>query len=334
MMFEKDRLRIRHLAMAVLAFLGVSLVFSMAREPIGRLNQWMLSVTGEIRPSTDIDDQDAARPGAPATKTVPAPPAAKPSPPPSPPIDMLNPVVSSHLPKTPPVHVVLLDRLPSSGRDPRLVPAPALRDYTGLPWDKEKTEIALASDGETLWAWIYCHDQSPGDLCTEFTAARGPSVAWMDDSIELFLMRDRDAKHYCQYVVSASGIGVTFYLQATSQPHNGQRVEPLPAGFRLPHLEGGIQGNGYVVTMEIPLANLGIERKLAPGAQILCQVVRNYRGYQKPGEANLQLFPSHIYGDNRIPELNHHRGAFQPIRFIAPEEAAKLPRLVGDGVKE
>jgi hypothetical protein len=323
MIVPEDRQRIRHVAMAVFVFLGLSLIFSMAREPIGAFNAWILAVSGEIKVGDDAEVADgtpALPAGTNAGGTGVAPTAAKPPPPP---IDMLKPVLSD-LPKTTPVHVVLLDRLPSSGRDPRLVPAPPLRIYTGFAWDGEKTDLRFASDGDTLYVWAYCHDRSPADLCTEFTEAQGASSAWMDDSIELFLMRDRGAGYYCQYVVSASGMGVTFYLETTAQPHSGHRIDPLPTGFRLPHLEGSIQADGYVVTMEIPLANLGIER-VAPGTEILCQVVRNYRGYQRPGEVNLQLFPAHIYGDNRLPELNHHRNAFQPIRFITPQEAAKLP---------
>ncbi len=323
MIVPEDRRQIHHVAMAVLVFLAFSLIFSMAREPIGALNAWILAVSGEIKAGDDAEVANSSLPSLPGTNASGSGATlatAKPSPPP---IDMLKPVLSE-LPKTPPVHVVLLDRLPSTGRDPRLVPAPPLRDYTGFPWDGEKTDLCFASDGTTLYVAVYCHDRKPADLCTEFTEKQGASAAWMDDSIELFLMRDRAAGHYCQYVVSASGMGVTFYLETTPQPHNGRRIEPLPAGFRLPHLEGSVRADGYVVIMEIPLVNLGLERA-TPGSEILCQVVRNYRGYQKPGEVNLQLFPSHIYGDNRLPELNHHRNAFQPIRFITPQEAAKLP---------
>jgi hypothetical protein len=319
-MLDENRPIVRHLCMAGLFFLFMVIVFSFGRKPIGSLNNSLLALTDELRVGEGgaeggeawVDGGVAAQSGA---GGKPAAAVAAP--------DMFKPTFTD-LPKTAPVYAVLLDSLPGSGKDPRLVAAPPLRNYTGLAWIYEQTDLYFASDGRTLYLWAYCHDRNPADLYTEATKTKGANVAWQDDSIEFFLMRDTKASYYVQYIVSASGASVVLYLAVDpSKPQMG-RVETLPAGFRLPYVECDVLQDGYRIVMEIDLGNLEIDR-ISPDEQILCQLVRNYRSEQDPNSVNLQLFPEHIYADNRFREFNHHRSAFQPLTFITPARRAKLP---------
>ena len=194
--------------------------------------------------------------------------------------------------------------------DPGLKVFTPLRKYDGKVWNKEKTEVKASTDGKKLYIIIRLYDHAPGKAITKYTQRDG-SNAWKDDSIELFLMKDRKSKYYCQYIISVTGRGTLLYCQAGKDPNKGIRKK-LPAGFVKPRFSVDSFDEGFEMEISIDLRNIGVN-KLQRGDSLLMQIVRNYRGQGSSNSVALHLFPVYIYADKRLGINNHDRRAFQKV---------------------
>jgi hypothetical protein len=192
---------------------------------------------------------------------------------------------------------------------------PDLRTFDGTPWTKEKTEIRMSTDGKKLFVHSLCHDSNAKGIVTEFSRNEGPASAYKDDSVELLVWKDRDTPSYFYYVCSASGIGHVAKYAATYEKYPGEmKPQELPTGFVKPVFNGEFVPGGYALSFEIDLSNVSAS-PFKPGDEILMQVVRNYHGIHRTDAESvlLQLFPNHIYCDNRLGRNNHDRRGFQPV---------------------
>ena len=194
--------------------------------------------------------------------------------------------------------------------DPGLSLFTPLRKYDGTLWKKEKTEVKASTDGKKLYIILRLYDQDPDNAVTRYSQKDG-SNAWKDDSIELFLMKDRRSTFYCQYIVSVSGRGGVLYYQNGTAPNRGSHKN-LPTNFVKPRFSSDTFDEGFELEMAIDLRNVGIT-KLKRGDSFLIQIVRNYRGQGDPKSVTLHLFPVYIYADKRLGVNNHDRRAFQKV---------------------
>ena len=186
-----------------------------------------------------------------------------------------------------------------------------LRKYDGTIWRKEKTEIKGSTDGKGLYLLCRFYDKEPDKAVTSNTKGKSGANAWKDDSIEVFLMKDRKSKEYFQYIASVTGKGATHYCKNTKAPNRGTTTT-LPKNFVKPRYRANEFDGGFEIEISISLSNLGI-KKLKPGDSFLMQIVRNYRGQGYQNSVTLHLFPVYIYADNRMGINNHDRRAFQKV---------------------
>ncbi len=322
-MHKEGVVKVRLYLLLCLIFLSINLLFVNFKPYIDGFSRSIFAFTGELSPRQSPDDKPApgkpaaAKP-APQAKNTPAQPkeaqkpkeepkAKPPPPPPPPPPDLNNPVVRD-LPKTKPPVIAFTASVPDFN-DPKIPTFPELRNFTGDRWGQENTDIRMATTGPLLYVHITCFDKNPYGLITKNAKAK-PSEAWKDDCIQIFLMKDADADHYCQYVASAAGIHFIFYMKADPEnPLKGTSAK-LPEGFVDAKSVIKVTYNAFTVDMIIDISNnLGLEA--APGKTVLMQIVRGYRGNQ----ASLQLFPNHIYCDSRNKMNNHDRRAFIPVEI-------------------
>ena len=220
------------------------------------------------------------------------------------------------LPKTKRPVVAWCDTLSvSAARSPEF---PPLRQYDGKKWSREKTVIKAVTDGTRIKLQFHLYDSNPDQAITN-NSRRDPSLAWMDDSIEFFLMKDGNAEIYAQYVLSVIGRGTVFLNKCNKERLAGGSHTTTPSNFILPLMSGKRTSDGFLLEMTIPLSNVGVS-SLEPGETLLMQVVRNYRGQRQKDSMALQLFPTHIYADNRRGANNHHRKAFMPAKIVDPDD--------------
>ncbi len=213
--------------------------------------------------------------------------------------------------KTRPPKILYRGGIPDFYNDP-IPEFPEMRTEKGEKWDKEKTLIKMTCDSKDLHVYVKCFDSNKEELVTKYSKNEGAASAWKDDSIEIFLMKDKGSKIYCQYIASASGLVHCFCEEAGDLPFT-YSTPPLKNTFKQPEHDVNVVNDGFEITMTISLANLGIEH-LMHGDKILMQIVRNYRGDGKDG-ISLQLFPCYIYADSRIAPSNHDRRAFIPVEI-------------------
>ncbi len=218
--------------------------------------------------------------------------------------------LTANLPKTKTPEISFKNEFPDWNDSGLTLFAP-LRKYDGTAWNKEKTEIKCSTDGRKLYIICRFYDKNPDDAVTEFTDGKSGKNAWKDDSIEVFLMKDRKSTFYCQYIVSVTGKGCVFYLENNKVPNSAKR-EDIPKDFVKPRYSVDDFAGGFEIEMSITLSNIGI-KKLKPGDSLLMQIVRNYRGQGVKGSVTLHLFPTYIYADKRFGLNNHDRRAFQKI---------------------
>jgi hypothetical protein len=195
--------------------------------------------------------------------------------------------------------------------DPELILFTPLRKYDGTIWRKEKTEIKGSTDGKKLYLICRFYDQNPDKAVIQNTEGKSGNNAWKDDSIEVFLMKNRKSKNYYQYIVSVTGKGCTLYYKNNKVPNRGTRIKK-PKDFAKPRYGADDFDGGFEIEMVIDLSNIGIS-KLKPGDSFLMQVVRNYRGQGYKNSVTLHLFPVYIYADKRFGINNHDRRAFQKV---------------------
>jgi hypothetical protein len=299
----------------VLLFIFLAFLFSYFRLQIYTINAWCFAMTGEIQQiqfttsgELKLDDSDVKTVPATAAKPVFKTTAA--------PVDSGKPV-KVNLPLTAEPEILFTNNL--TNQDLQRSPLfPPMRMFNGKEWKKEKTEIRMACDGETLEVSFLCFDSEPSKLVTQYSEKEGANFAWKDDSIEFFLIRNPKADHYFQYICSASGISKVYYYKTSDSYSMGTNESEFPANFKKPIIRGEKTAAGFKIYMSINLTNnLGLPR-LSSGKEILLQVVRNYRGQGTgdPQLVTLQLFPTFIYADSRSGAANNHdRRAFQPAKL-------------------
>lgn len=306
----------------ILLFIFFAFVFSFFRLQIYNINAWCFAMTGEIQQiqftsagelKLEGEEEKTALPFTdkkPAVQAAAATTATKSTASESAP-------VKAKLPLTEQPRILFVNTV--TEQDLQKSPLfPALRVFNGTEWKKEKTEVRMASDGETLKVSFLCFDAEPAKIVTEHSENEGASFAWKDDSIEFFLIKNPKSDHYFQYVCSASGISKVYYYKATENPRMGGNENSFPKDFKKPIIRGEKCDEGYRIYMEIAMSNNLDMPKLGVGKDIYLQIVRNYRG-QNTGtnlETALQLYPTYIYADSSTGAANNHdRRAFQPAKL-------------------
>ena len=225
---------------------------------------------------------------------------------------LLDKPTTTKLPKTKIPVVAWCDTLSiSAANSPEF---PPLRQYTGNSWLGDKIVIKAVTDGMRIKILFHLYDSEPDKAVTEHSR-RNPSSAWQDDGIELFLMKDEDSEIYAQYVLSVIGRGAVFLMKCKkSNLSVGTRIS-TPSSFTLPLMSAKRVSDGFLLEITISLSNIGID-SLQPGDKLLMQIVRNYRGQGMKNSMALQLFPTHIYADNRHGANNHNRKAFVAAKIV------------------
>lgn len=320
-MFKTIRKIPRKILFGIFLFVFFAFIFSYFRLQIYNINAWCFAMTGEIQQIQFNSAGELKLEGG-DDKSSPLFPSQKPA------VQNVSTTVKSTTPDAKPVKVNLpLTVQPKilftsnvTEKDLEKSPLfPALRTFRGVEWNKEKTEIRMASDGETLEVSFLCYDSEPAKLVTQYSEKEGSAYAWKDDSIEFFLMKNPKADHYFQYVCSASGISKVYYYKVSDSPNSGINDTNFPANFKKPVIRGEACKEGFRIYMEIDLENnIGLP-KLNSGKEIYLQVVRNYRGQGagNPLEIGLQLFPTFIYADSTSGAANNHdRRAFQTAKLV------------------
>ncbi len=321
----------QYVYLGLLAFLGFAIFFSTFRRPIAAVNSWILTISGDLRvkdlntssgvQSVSPKELAASSFGvkAPATAATPTKTAA---------VQVqkdfkLEVPQTTNLPKTDqPVAPFVEKDPPMDGGSLPL--APKMRKFDGTEWDLERTDLRMATNGKCWFIICKCYDKDPRGIITKNSEAGGSGAAFQDDSIEVFLRKDKSSDGYVQYVSSASGKSHVYRIKV---PENG---DPRAIGatdtsgkeFVAPVFDIRRDDDGFTVYMKIDLSNIGAKRLLVPGEEILVQVVRNYRGQGTATSATLQLFPAHIYADNRYGYNNHDRRGFQPVKIVTTDSAA------------
>ena len=293
-----------------LLFFSFLLFFTLARGPIGSLDTALLTLTGEM-PSPDSCGEQGQPSGGTRVVSGRRQKAKRKRIPDKP--------TTTKLPKTKTPVVAWCDTLSVSvAHAPDF---PPLRKYDGTRWTKEKTVIKAVSDGTRIKFQFHLFDSNPDEAVTTHSRSN-PSNAWQDDGIEFFLMKDRDAKIYCQYAMSVIGRGSVFMLKCNKKNMAGGSRMATPDAFIPPLMSARRTSDGFLMELTVNLRNVGID-SLEPGDSFLIQIARNFRGQRNKDSVILQLFPTHIYADNRHGANNHHRKSFQPVKIINSSELAK-----------
>ncbi len=314
----------KEITYGILLFLFFAAVFSFGRHYLYSFNSWCFAVTGEVQqmnfandgespnyqppPVAGGKDQPKASDKKSAAKTNTAVAVQKPA--------ETDKPVRSNLPQTPQPKISILPSVENVDES-KLAAFPDLRNYSGVEWKTEKTVVKMATDGNSLYATFLCYDADPANLVTKYSEAEGTASAWKDDSIEFFIMNSKDADHYYQLVSSASGLSHVFYLKTNNEngPTSFTPDAEFPKDFKKPFMRSEKCPEGFKITMEIDLKSFGFGR-LDNGKELLLQVVRNYRDSADSKCAELQLFPTFIYADNRHGSQNHDRRAFMPAKAV------------------
>lgn len=301
---QKDCKRVLYL-LSILIFIIFTLIFNFFNDEINSIHKWVYS--------SELSEKNYEQDSNPTTITKAA--GKQTNTPGKPAINTGEPVVSN-LPKTPPCSILIMDKEPEFN-DNSIPLFPDLRAFTGKEWTKEKTEIRMAYFNKYIYLFCRCHDAEPAKLITKYSKKEGDTNVWKDDSIELFLMKDKKSEKYCQYIVSASKLGHTFYFCKKTSDAALFQNSPLPENFIYPYYRVSVSNEGFDIFMKISIQNLEINEP-TDGNSVFIQFVRNYRG-NETDSVDLQLFPNHIYCDNRLDKNNHDLRAFQPIKFILPQ---------------
>jgi hypothetical protein len=313
-MFAKLSKIPRKIIYGILLFMFFAFIFSFFRLQIYSFNAWCFAMTGEIQQIQFTSAGDLKMEGS-EDKTAPVATASTPA---VKTASAESKPVKVNLPLTVQPKILFVNTV--TDQDLLKSPLfPPLRSFNGTEWKKEKTEIRMASDGETLEVSFLCFDSEPSKIVTQFSEKEGAANAWKDDSIEFFIMKSPKADHYFQYVCSASGLSKVYYYKTTDNPRSGTNDPTFPANFKKPIIRGETCAEGYKIYMDIDLSNnLGLPR-LSPGKEIMLQVVRNYRGQGagNPLEMGLQLYPTFIYADSTTGAANNHdRRSFQTAKLV------------------
>jgi hypothetical protein len=323
---EKNAKKIRAEACFVALFLVGVLIFSSFRAKIADYAAWLLAMTHEISLSPAQASQAEAQGQTQAqARETQAPikfsalaqaPAPK-----NKIVERINPTankktdapdkpVTVNLPKTETPVIAFTNDITDWSRSGAVL-FPPLRKFDGTVWDKEKTEIKIATDGKKLYVLCRAYDKNPEGVVTVDAQKRKGKGIWDTDSIELFLMKNGKSDHYCQYIISVNSQGQTFYNKTAGKPNDGQIVTP-PESFEFPRFNVEEFDGGFEFEIRIALSNINVNT-LGPGDFLLMQIVRNYRGQSEKESVALQLFPVYIYAESRFGLNNRDIRAFQAI---------------------
>ena len=293
-----------------LVFMGI---FSFFRSEIAECTASLLAMTNEITlsrkkggdstPTSTIQIVTNSKYTANQQKAVRKKVAAKPD-------ERFKHPVTAKLPKTKTPTISYSEIFPE-WEDKWLTLFTPLRKYDGTIWRKERTEVKASTDGKKLYLLCRFYDKEPDKAVTSNTEGKSGNNAWKDDSIELFLMKNRKSKFYYQYIVSVTGNGTVHYSINTKAPNRGITTK-LPEGFAKPRYRVHEFDGGFEIEMIIHLSNIGI-KTIKPEESFLMQIVRNYRGQGYKNSVTLHLFPVYIYADKRMGINNHDRRAFQKV---------------------
>jgi len=314
--FKKNKAEVHFIAL----FLLFVILFSVFRAQIAEFSVWMLAMTHEVsltKPKTGQDktaaQEEVQRPiriTAQTPSTVKLNTA----------VARINPNISkqaapeakvtSNLPKTATPVIFMTNSIPD-WKQAGISLFPPLRKYDGTAWDKEKTEFKVTTDGKKLYVICRAYDKNPVDAITSNSRKKKDKRIWEDDAIEIFIMKDSRSDHFCQYLVSASGVGQTAYHTELSKTNASKIITP-PKKFEFPQFNVEEFDGGFEFEVTISLSNIGIGL-LKPGDTLLMQLVRDYRGQNTKNSAILQLFPTHIYADSRYGANNTDRRGFQAV---------------------
>lgn len=122
-----------------------------------------------------------------------------------------------------------------------------------------KTEVRCILAGSTLFIGVRCEEPHLDAMKLNVTQ-NGFSQVWTDDSVELFLDTEGQARHYYQIMANAKGVHcVSQYLDRRAKP-------------TLQVLAGRGEA-GWSLEIAIPLAGLDVDT--APGASWGCNICRN-----------------------------------------------------------
>lgn len=279
------------------------LFFTFFRIQIGSVAAWMLGMTNEITITAEDENNDSAGTNQlKKLKNIKKIKKKKYT------ITNPGPAQTTKRPKTK-QPILVFSKEPLSFEDKSLPLLPKLRRKDGTKWKGEDTDIKMYTNGEQLFLQAKFYDKHPDKAITS-NSKRAARASWRDDSIEIFLMKNKYSKLYCHYVLSVSGISYNAYLEP-KKIYSRRRNKTKPIDFIEPEFSVEKNADHFLLNITIDLSNIGI-LDIKPGDTFLIQIVRNYRGKKE----DLQLFPTYIYADNRFGALNHDRRAFQPVKII------------------
>ena len=292
----------------IIAFLIFSGIFLLLREPISKCSSTILYVTGDIKPTSvdfnvenSIDGQRNLKQH--KKNKVKRKKQKK----------LKSKPQLTKLPKTSSFSIPLLSSDPNSDTA-ELVTLPEMRKFNGKKWEEESTTIKIGIYNNYLYFFIACSDKNPKDIETNFSKKNQKDI-WKDDGLEIFIMKNKNADSYYQYLVSPNGYNYCYYLKTIpNKLHQGNHAK-IDKNFKFPYTEAEITKDGYNIELKVSLENIGIKPGNLPKS-ILIQIVRNYRNIQNKNRLATQLYPTHIYADNRFGTSNHHQKAFIPSKII------------------
>ncbi len=199
-------------------------------------------------------------------------------------------------------------------------PFPPLRLYEGTGWSGERTVVRAVTDGKILRISCMLFDKSSGG-----SVSGQVDSAEDGDSVEIFLTAGFSSKTYWRYVLSVSGSSEAARYEKLTSPRAGR----LLSGNSDSKLTVSRTPDGFLLRFDIPVSEFK-DGGLSPGDTILGQVARICR---RAGDGSncLQLFPTHIYADNRFGADNHDRRAFRPLRVVGEGISSRAPQLGKEG---
>lgn len=293
----------------IIAFLIFSGIFLLLREPISKFSSTILYVIGDIRPTSidfnietsSVENQLNTKQSK-KIKTKQKKQKKRDSKP-----------QLTKLPKTSSFYIPILSATPNAGTT-ELVTLPEMRKFNGKKWEKESTTIKVGIYNNDLYFFIACSDKNPENIETNFSKKNQQHI-WKDDGLEIFLMKNKDADTYCQYLVSPAGYNYCYYLKTIPNRLDTGNQTKIDKHFKFPYTEAEITDNGYNIELKVSLENINIKPDNIPES-ILIQIVRNYRNMNNKDHLVTQLYPTHIYVDNRFGASNHNQKAFIPSEIL------------------
>ena len=279
-------------------FLVFIAIFIWFRTPVSGICNALLSISGELKTS-DSEDEELEE------KTVNDKKIKRKK--------WSKVPTLTKLPKTASFYIPILSEEPLADNS-NLTTLPEMRIYNGKKWEDEKNTIKMGIYNNILYVFINSTDKQPGKIET-ICAKNDSKNIWKEDGIEIFLMKDKDDDNYCQYMISPSGIYHCYHMETI--PDRIDKGSELDKGenFILPIINAKITDKGYNIKIKIALQNIGITNPEKTNT-LLLQLVRNYRGLYFDKRVETQLYPIHIYVDNRFHANNHNRKGFQPVKTI------------------